>query len=169
MPSQAQTGHFKNYNGKNADDSVDYEERKHQKLDVNMSGIYQNKTPQRIAQSAADVKSSASKSYVYNTTRGGQSKKKEMIPVKHLGDSETNSLQRDSRSNVFSESDKISVAAKSAQLLKLVLMSQSQLKEIKTYTANELFKNRNKTNDLIKEFNKIKQMREDIGTVKLQA
>ena len=46
----------------------------------------------------------------------------------------------------------VSVAANSVQLQRLVLLSQQQLKEIRAFTANEIFKTRKLTNKLFKEF-----------------
>lgn len=48
-------------------------------------------------------------------------------------------------------------------------MSQAQFREIKTYVANELFRARKRTNALIKEFERVKTMREDVRSVQHQA
>ena len=57
---------------------------------------------------------------------------------------------------------------KSVQLQRMVLLSQMQLKEIRQYTANEIFKTRRLTNKLFKEFGQVKQMREDIRSTQYQ-
>ena len=50
----------------------------------------------------------------------------------------------------------------SLQLAKLAVMTQSQLREIRAFTANELFKVRKQTNQLYKEFNQVKTMRNEV-------
>ena len=57
---------------------------------------------------------------------------------------------------------------KSVQMQRLVLLTQQQLKEIRAYTANETFKMRKLTNELFKEFAKVKSMREDVRTTNYQ-
>ena len=42
------------------------------------------------------------------------------------------------------------------------------MKEIRSYTANEIFKTRKLTNKLFKEFQQVKQMREDIRSTQYQ-
>lgn len=85
-------------------------------------------------------------------------------------------LERDSRnvfdSDMFRSSGGVSIAdrssntalsnVKSAQLQRLVLLTQRELKEIRAYAANEIFKTRKNTDKLVKEFEKVKQMREDV-------
>ena len=53
-------------------------------------------------------------------------------------------------------------------LAELVIISQSQLKEIRAFTANEIFKVRKQTNQLYKEFEQIKTMRNDMRQVQME-
>ena len=83
-----------------------------------------------------------------------------------VGESSSNvDFERDSRQildsvglkseNPSSESQVSKVAlsnVKSVQLQRLVLLTQQQLKEIRSYTANEIFKTRKQTNKLFAEF-----------------
>ena len=57
---------------------------------------------------------------------------------------------------------------KSVQLQRLVLLSQAQLKEIRAYAANEIFKTRKHVNKLFKEFEQVKDMREDVRKTLLE-
>lgn len=49
-----------------------------------------------------------------------------------------------------------------------MLLSQQQLKEIRAFAANEIFKTRKLTNKLFSEFEHVKQMREDVRTTNHQ-
>ena len=71
--------------------------------------------------------------------------------------------------SAYNSSSNIALSnVKSVQLQRMVLLSQQQLKEIRSYTANEIFKTRKLTNKLYKEFEQVKQMREDIRSTQYQ-
>ena len=62
----------------------------------------------------------------------------------------------------------ISGSVNSMPLAELVIISQSQLKEIRAFTANEIFKVRKQTNQLYKEFEQVKTMRNDMRQVQME-
>ena len=49
-----------------------------------------------------------------------------------------------------------------------MLLSQQQVKEIRAYAANEIFKTRKLTNKLFSEFEQVKKMREDVRNTNYQ-
>ena len=62
----------------------------------------------------------------------------------------------------------VSGSLNSMPLAELVIISQSQLKEIRAFTANEIFKVRQQTNKLYKEFEQVKTMRNDMRQVQIE-
>ena len=97
-----------------------------------------------------------------------QDDKIDIVPFKNLSDFDGKYSGEKNESQLASSSGGVH-SVNSLQLAKLAVMSHSQLKEIRAFTANELFKVRKQTNQLYKEFEQIKSMRNDVRQLMMEA
>ena len=118
----------------------------------------------RYEAAVADVDAQSAARSQQPQKNGTDKRNRNLLDV--VGESSSNvDFERDSRQildsvglrseNPSSESQVSKVAlsnVKSVQLQRLVLLTQQQLKEIRSYTANEILKTRKQTNKLFAEF-----------------